>query len=127
MLVRSDLERHVTPLVTTMALRLELGTPGAQRVQDAVHKVLVAHDMSASDDVVMAEYVTVMIANHKGRDAIAEELGELVGGELDARVATEIWEAANATEAQGAPQERQRSASPDAMQEERYVERPQGA
>lgn len=127
MLVRSDLERHVTPLVTTMALRLELGTPGAQRVQDAVHKVLVAHDMSASDDVVMAEYVTVMIANHKGRDAIAEELGELVGGELDARVATEIWEAANATEAQNAPQERQRSASPDAMQEERYVERPQGA
>ena len=100
-------------------MHLELGTPAAQRVQDAVQGVLVAHDMSASDDMVMAEYGTVMIANHKGLDAIAEELGELVGGDLDAQIPRAIWDAANAAGEQEIAHDRRRSASPAPMHEER--------
>ncbi|WFD32621.1 mRNA-binding protein nab2 [Malassezia sp. CBS 17886] len=76
------------------SLSVDLGTPAGARVQDAVHHVLVAHEMAAGDDRVMAEYVTVMMANRKGPEAVAEELRELVGGELDARVPAEIWERA---------------------------------
>lgn len=117
-----------------------LGTPTAARVQNAVHSVLVANDMSSNDDIVMAEYVTVMIANQKGPDAIADELRELVGGELDARIPHAIWAAADAAADKSAPsgspriarnaparslrrspspRTRHRSASPDAMQEDR--------
>lgn len=100
-------------------MHLELGTPRAQRVQDAVQRVLVSHDMTASDDMVMAEYVTVMIANHKGLDAIAEELGELVGGDLDPSIPRAIWDAANAADTQETAHDARRSASPEPMREDR--------
>ena len=95
-------------------LPLELGSPQAAAVQNAVQRVLVAHDMASADDVVMAEYVTVMIANHKGPDAIGDELRDLVGSDMDAAVPQEIWQAALAVfapaEAERPPQ--RRSASP---------------
>ncbi|WFD44281.1 mRNA-binding protein nab2 [Malassezia psittaci] len=106
-------------------MQLELGTPLAQRVQDAVQQILVAYDMSSQDDMVMSEYVTVMIANHKGREAITEELGELVGGDLEPRIPQEIWDAASAVceKEQGDRQERRRSASPDSRPGPRAVDR----
>ena len=66
------------------------------------------------DDTVMAEYVTVMMANRKGPDMIAEELRELIGGELDASITQKIWKCA--CDVLSPPkthaQERARSASP---------------
>lgn len=100
------------------ALSLELGTPEATRVQDAIQSVLVKHDMASNDDSVMAEYVTVMIANRKGPDMIADELRELMGSELDAGAVDALWAAA-CKEIEGdtpssapAPMHRDRSASP---------------
>ena len=99
------------------SLSLELGTPQATRVQDAIQRVLVEHDMVTADDSVMAEYVTVMIANRKGPEMIAEELRELMGSGLDARVVEQLWsEARVAIEGEAArpapAAERERSASP---------------
>ena len=54
------------------SLELELGTPQASRIQEGVQNVLVEHDLAMKDDTVMAEYVTVMMANRKGPDMIAE-------------------------------------------------------
>lgn len=107
---------HVPFFVTTMAtlLTVDLGTPASARVQQAVHEVFVRHGIAASDDAVMAEYVTVMMANRKGPDAVASELGELVGGALDAALVSELW--TKATEAleppKAQPPPRERSASP---------------
>ena len=78
-------------MATLSSLTLELGTPDASRVQEAVQRVLVEHDLSSHDDTVMAEYVTVMIANRKGPAMIADELRELVGGDLDASVTRALW------------------------------------
>lgn len=98
-------------------LTLELGTPEATRVQDSIQQVLVSHDLATQDDQVMAEYVTVMIANRKGPSMIEEELRDLMGGELDASIAHKIWAQAcevlgvNTPAAPAAPL-RARSASP---------------
>lgn len=103
------------------SLSLELGTPQATRVQDAIQRVLVDNDMASTDDPVMAEYVTVMIANRKGPEMIAEELRELMGSELDSRMVQTLWyEACKAVEGDKAPTAprpappaaRERSASP---------------
>ena len=80
-------------------ISVEAGSPAAARVQEAVHSVLVENELSAPDDQVMAEYVTVMIANQKNESMIAEELGELVGGALDAAIPHAIWERASAAAA----------------------------
>ena len=96
------------------SLELELGTPQASRIQEGVQNVLVEHDLAMKDDTVMAEYVTVMMANRKGPDMIAEELRELIGGELDASITQKIWKCA--CDVLSPPkthaQERARSASP---------------
>lgn len=112
---------------TTMAapLALELGTPAASQVQSAIHDILVRHGLAAGDDAVMAEYVTVMMANHKGPEAVASELGELVGGVFDPAITEQIWSAATSVLQPPKPQppkpqppkpqpppRRQRSASP---------------
>ena len=81
-------------MATLSSLTLELGTPDASRVQEAVQRVLVEHDLSSHDDTVMAEYVTVMIANRKGPAMIADELRELVGGDLDPSVTRALWKSA---------------------------------
>lgn len=101
------------------SLSLELGTPQAARVQDAIQRILVQHDMASADDSVMAEYVTVMIANRKGPEMIAEELRELMGSELDAHVVEQLWNGACAAmegeedpPAAAKPAARDRSASP---------------
>lgn len=99
------------------SLRLELGTPDATRVQDAVQRVLVAHDLATPDDAVMAEYVTVMMANRKGPSTIADELRDLVGAEMSSPMIQTLWEQAEkalqGTDAPPAPAAR-RSASPRA-------------
>lgn len=48
-------------MATLSSLTLELGTPDASRVQEAVQRVLVEHDLSSHDDTVMAEYVLSLI------------------------------------------------------------------
>ena len=96
------------------SLELELGTPQASRIQEGVQNVLVEHDLAMKDDTVMAEYVTVMMANRKGPDMIAEELRELIGGELDASITQKIWKCACdvLSPPKNHAQERARSASP---------------
>ncbi|WFD04868.1 mRNA-binding protein nab2 [Malassezia vespertilionis] len=109
-----------------MVLPIELGTAAASRVQDAVQGVLIAHDMASNDDQVMAEYVTVMIANSKSMDAIAEELRELVGGELDASVPAQIWARAEAAARESQADMRAaspRARSPSQMQDAEFKER----
>ncbi|WFD34929.1 mRNA-binding protein nab2 [Malassezia cuniculi] len=102
-------------------LALELGTPAAAQVQQAVHDVLVRHELATSDDAVMAEYVTVMMANRKGPEAVAAELGELVGGALDSSLINEFWQKAEAIVAPSKP--RERSASPPRRVEARHEQR----
>jgi len=61
-------------------------------MQAAIQKKLVEQGYSPDDDVVMAEYVTVMLANSKTADQITTELSDLIGPEYEASFTEWIFE-----------------------------------
>ncbi|KAJ1306178.1 hypothetical protein OPQ81_010887 [Rhizoctonia solani] len=66
-----------------MGSDLVMGTPQAVELQAAIQKELVAKGYSDESDLVMAEYITIMLINSKTADQITNELIDLVGPEYD--------------------------------------------
>ncbi|KAG9077338.1 hypothetical protein FS749_010786 [Ceratobasidium sp. UAMH 11750] len=66
-----------------MGSDLVMGTPEAGALQSAIQKELVAKGYSDEADLVMAEYITIMLINSKTADQITAELIDLVGPEYD--------------------------------------------
>lgn len=57
-------------------------TPAAKKLEAEVQRKLAEYSYSTADDVVMAEYVVVMLANAKTPDQITAELSELIGEDM---------------------------------------------
>ncbi|KAG0142086.1 hypothetical protein CROQUDRAFT_50838 [Cronartium quercuum f. sp. fusiforme G11] len=57
-------------------------TPAAKQLEAAVQRKLAEYSYSTADDVVMAEYVVVMLANAKTPAEITAELTELIGEDM---------------------------------------------
>ncbi|KAH9809910.1 hypothetical protein DFH28DRAFT_513772 [Melampsora americana] len=57
-------------------------TPAAKQLEAAVQRKLAEFSYSTADDVVMAEYVVVMLANSKTPAEITAELTELIGEDM---------------------------------------------
>lgn len=57
-------------------------TPAAKQLEAAVQRKLAEFSYSTADDVVMAEYVVVMLANAKTPAEITAELTELIGEDM---------------------------------------------
>ncbi|KAG9105026.1 hypothetical protein FRC07_009654, partial [Ceratobasidium sp. 392] len=66
-----------------MGSDLVMGTPEAGALQSAIQKELVAKGYSDEADLVMAEYITIMLINSKTAEQITAELIDLVGPEYD--------------------------------------------
>ncbi|KAG8705403.1 hypothetical protein FRC09_002976 [Ceratobasidium sp. 395] len=66
-----------------MGSDLVMGTPEAGALQSAIQKELVAKGYSDESDLVMAEYITIMLINSKTAEQITAELIDLVGPEYD--------------------------------------------
>ncbi|OAV98801.1 hypothetical protein PTTG_05339 [Puccinia triticina 1-1 BBBD Race 1] len=57
-------------------------TPAAKKLEAEVQRKLAEYSYSTADDVVMAEYVVVMLANAKTPEQITAELSELIGEDM---------------------------------------------
>ncbi|KAG8765826.1 hypothetical protein FRC12_007259 [Ceratobasidium sp. 428] len=57
-----------------MGSDLVMGTPEAGALQSAIQKELVAKGYSDESDLVMAEYITIMLINSKTAEQITAEL-----------------------------------------------------
>ncbi|CAE6439576.1 unnamed protein product [Rhizoctonia solani] len=66
-----------------MGSDLVMGTPQASALQSAIQKELVAKGYSDESDLVMAEYIAIMLINSKTAEQITAELVDLVGPEYD--------------------------------------------
>ncbi|CAE6469254.1 unnamed protein product [Rhizoctonia solani] len=66
-----------------MGSDLVMGAPQATALQSAIQKELVAKGYSDESDMVMAEYITIMLINSKTAEQITAELIDLVGPEYD--------------------------------------------
>ncbi|CAE7198246.1 unnamed protein product [Rhizoctonia solani] len=67
-----------------MGSDLVMGTPKAGALQASIQKELVAKGYSDESDLVMAEYITIMLINSKTAEQITNELVDLVGPEYGA-------------------------------------------
>lgn len=66
----------------------------ASDLQDAIQKQLAEYGYSTDDDPVMAEYVTVMLANNKSAAQITTELSDLIGAEYESAFTEWIFQKA---------------------------------
>ncbi|CED83875.1 Nuclear polyadenylated RNA binding protein [Phaffia rhodozyma] len=77
------------------APQVTMGTSHAQELQDSIQAELAKFEYAPDDDPVMAEYITVMLANSKTQDQITAELMDLIGDQYDESFTT--WLFARAT------------------------------
>ncbi|CEL56562.1 Nuclear polyadenylated RNA-binding protein NAB2 OS=Saccharomyces cerevisiae (strain ATCC 204508 / S288c) GN=NAB2 PE=1 SV=1 [Rhizoctonia solani AG-1 IB] len=75
-----------------MGSDLVMGTPQAAALQSAIQKELVAKGYSDESDMVMAEYITIMLINSKTAEQITAELVDLVGPEYDTSFTSWLFE-----------------------------------
>lgn len=66
----------------------------AKELQSSIQHGLAQRDYSTPDDPVMAEYITVMLANNKTEEQITVELADLIGPEYDATFTRWLFEEA---------------------------------
>ncbi|KAG8716365.1 hypothetical protein FRC11_001607 [Ceratobasidium sp. 423] len=109
-----------------MGSDLVMGTPQASALQSAIQKELVAKGYSDESDLVMAEYITIMLINSKTAEQITAELVDLVGPEYDTSFTSWLFDevanvsgssAGEAAEVKSSPQDVQPSASNQASSE----------
>ncbi|CAH7670869.1 hypothetical protein BY996DRAFT_7313135 [Phakopsora pachyrhizi] len=108
-------------------------TPAAKQLELAVQRKLAEFSYSTADDVVMAEYVVVMLANSKTPDQITAELTELIGDDMyDPAFTTWLFEevrrqyglplsAESATQSPSEPAEQPSQLAPNLNEEREFV------
>ncbi|KAL7413548.1 hypothetical protein BDY24DRAFT_388888 [Mrakia frigida] len=78
-----------------MAFKITMGSAEAQELQNSIQQELAKFEYAPEDDPVMAEYITVMLANNKTSDQITEELVDLVGDNYEPSFTTWLFSRAS--------------------------------
>ncbi|POW06287.1 hypothetical protein PSTT_09150 [Puccinia striiformis] len=78
----SSNKHHQNHIPAMSRPEIVMQTPAAKKLEAEVQRKLAEFAYSTADDVVMAEYVVVMLANAKTPDQITAELSELIGEDM---------------------------------------------